>query len=304
MSFAPVDRDDDRNQVLTLGHAPDYSHPVPRVSVVVPAWNNAAYIGETVRSVLAQTFTDFELVVADHGSTDGTWELLQDFTSDTRVRLLRTPPGGGAETNWNRVTRSAGGDLVKLVCGDDLLSPDALARQVAAFDEHDAGVVMVASSRDVVDASGRTVVHDLGLGGLRGRVPGRRAIRRSVLRGANIFGEPMCVLFRRTALEAAGWWHGDPGYLIDQATYCRVLLQGDLVAVPGPLAAFRVSATQWSVSLASEQARSAAQMHRELRAADPSLLSATDVRVGNAMASLRALQRRLFYAYLGRRMRP
>ncbi len=245
-----------------------------RVSVVIPTFDNGSYVVQTVRSVLAQTFTDFELVVADHSSADDTWELLQQFTDDPRVRLLRTPAGGGAERNWNRVTAEATGELVKLVCGDDLLAPDALARQVAAFDDHDDGVVMVASSRDIVDASGRTVVRDVGLGGLHGRVPGRRAIRRSVLRGANIFGEPMCVLFRRTALEAAGGWHGDPGYLIDQATYCRVLLQGDLVAVPGPLAAFRVSAGQWSVALAKEQARSAAEMHRQLRETDPGRCSA------------------------------
>ena len=135
-------------------------------------------------------------------------------------------------------------------------------------------------------------------------MPGGEALRRSVLRGANIFGEPCCVLMRRTALEAVGLWHGTPGYIIDQATYSRVLLQGDFAATPGPLAAFRVSATQWSVALAREQAKSAAEMHRQLREMAPGLLSARDVRVGNAMAALRALQRRLFYIYLGRRMTP
>ncbi len=163
---------------------------------------------------------------------------------------------------------------------------------------------MVASPRDIVDASGRRIVHNLGLGGLSGRVPGREAIRRSVLRGANIFGEPCCVLVRRTALEAVGLWHGDPGYIIDQATYCRVLLQGDLATTTGPLAAFRVSATQWSVQLSREQARSAAEMHRQLSEMAPGLLSRRDVRIGNAMAALRAVQRRLFYLYLGRRMTP
>ena len=284
--------------MLTVGHGPDYSHPVPRVSVVLPAWNNAGYISDTVRSVLAQTFTDFELVVADHTSTDGTWQLLQEFAADPRVRLLTTPAGGGAERNWNRVTEEATGELVKLVCGDDLLAPDMLAKQVAELDRHDDGVVLVTSPRDIVDASGRTVLRRVGLGGLRGRVPGGRAIRRSVLRGANIFGEPCCVLFRRTTLEEAGLWHGNPGYLIDQATYCRVLLRGDLATVPEPLAAFRVSAGQWSIQLAHEQAGSAAEMHRQLREMAPELISALDVRVGDAMASLRALQRRLFYAYL------
>jgi glycosyltransferase involved in cell wall biosynthesis len=280
---------------------------VPRVSVVIPAFQNEDYIRATMRSVLAQTYQDFELVVADHSSTDRTWEILQSFGDDERVRLLRTPAGGGAERNWNRVTEKARGDLVKLVCGDDLLAPDALATQVAAFDTQESGadgreVVMVASRRDIVDASGRTVIREHGLGGLSGRVPGTEAIRQSVLRGANIFGEPCCVLVRRTVLEEAGGWHGHPGFMIDQATYCRVLLRGDLATTPGSLASFRISANQWSVALARQQAQSAAEMHRQIAEMMPGLLSRRDVRLGNARAGLRAFQRRLVYLYLGRRM--
>ena len=285
---------------------------VPRVSVVVPAFQNAAYIRATVASALAQTYPDFELVVADHSSTDGTWEILQELAADPRVRLLRTTPGGGAVRNWNRVTEEARGELVKLVCGDDLLAPEALAKQVATFDAHDTTggnrhggeVVMVSSARDIVDASGRVVVRGHGLGGLSGRVPGREAVRRSVLRGANIFGEPGCVLLRRSVLEAVGGWHGDPGYLIDQSTYCRVLLHGDLAVATGTLAAFRLSSTQWSVALAREQARSAAGLHRQVAELAPGLLSSRDIRVGNARARVRAFQRRLVYLYLGRRLQP
>ena len=277
----------------------------PRVSVVVPAFENEAYIGATMHVGPGQTYTDFELVVADHSSTDGTWELLQEYADDPRVRLLRTPAGGGAERNWNRVTEAARGELVKLVCGDDLLAPEALGdpgRRPST--RHDDGVVMVASARDIVDASGRRGRRRHGLGGLSGRVPGREAIRRSVLRGANIFGEPCCVLLRRTALEAAGGWHGVPGFMIDQATYCRRPAARRPGHRPGSLAAFRISSTQWSVSLAREQARSAAEMHRQIAELAPGLLSARDVRLGNARAPLRAFQRRLVYLYLGRRMRP
>ncbi len=276
----------------------------PRVSVVVPTFENEHYVAATMESVLAQTFTDFELVVADHSSTDRTWEILQRFAGDSRVRLLRTPAGGGAERNWNRVTSEATGELVKLVCGDDLLAPESLAVQVAAFDAADEGVVMVASARDIVDAAGRTVVRRHGLGGLRGRVAGREAVRRSVVRGANLFGEPCCVLVRRSALTAVGGWHAHPGYMIDQATYSRLLLRGDLVATPDSLAAFRLSSGQWSVALARQQARSAAELHHQLAALAPGLLSGRDVRVGNLRAAVRAFQRRLVYLYLGRRMRP
>lgn len=274
----------------------------PRVSVVVPSYNNEDYIEETIRSVLAQTFTDFELVVADHSSSDRTWELLQQFADDSRVRLLVTKSGGGAERNWNRVTSAATGELLKLVCGDDVLYPESLATQVAALDAHPSAV-LVASSRDIVDASGRPIVRDQGLAGLSGLVPGAEALRRGVRRGANIFGEPCCVMLRRETLEKIGGWHGDPGYMIDQGTYSRVLLHGDFVATPAPLAAFRVSATQWSVQLTREQADSAAEMHRQLAALSPEALSAGDVRCGNAMARIRSWQRRLAYLYLGRRMK-
>ena len=81
---------------------------VPRVSVVVPAFQNAPFIRATVASVLAQTYPDFELVIADHGSSDGTWEILQELAADPRVRLLRTSAGGGAVRNWNRVTERRG----------------------------------------------------------------------------------------------------------------------------------------------------------------------------------------------------
>jgi glycosyltransferase involved in cell wall biosynthesis len=276
----------------------------PRVSVVVPAYNNEAYIAETMRSVLAQSFGDFEVVVADHSSTDRTRELLEPFAEDPRVRLLDTPAGGGAGRNWNRVTEAAVGELVKLVCGDDVLYPDALAVQVAAFDASGPGVAMVASSRDIIDASGRVVVRNHGLGGLTGRVPGTTALRRGVTRGANIFGEPCCVLLRSETLETVDGWHGEPSYMIDQGTYSRVLLHGDLVAVPGPVAAFRLSSTQLSVQLVREQADSAAVMHHQLAAMAPETLTPRDVRRGNAMARLRSYQRRLVYQYLGWRMKP
>ncbi len=61
----------------------------PRVSVVIPSFDNARFIEQTVRSVLDQTFPDFELVISDHSSTDGTWELLQQFADDPRVRLTQ-----------------------------------------------------------------------------------------------------------------------------------------------------------------------------------------------------------------------
>ena len=274
----------------------------PRVSVVVPAYNSVAFIDATMCSILGQSFTEFELVVSDHGSTDGTWEALQQFAADPRVRLSRLASGGGAPANWNAVTDLATGEFIKLVCGDDLLSPDSLAEQVAALEAHPAAV-MAASSRDVIDADGTPVLRNRGLAGLRGEVDGAEAIRRTVLAGTNIFGEPASVLFRRTALVEAGGWDGRFPYLIDQATYCAVLLRGTLVAVPRALASFRVSQSQWSVQLVRAQAAQAIGFSREFAAANPGLLGPRHLLVGNLRARVNAYGRRAVYRWLGRRMR-
>ena len=80
----------------------------PRVSVVVPAYNNAAYIVDTMESILAQDYDDFEIVVADHSSTDDTAALLKRYVDHPRVQLLNTERGGGALRNWNRVSHGSG----------------------------------------------------------------------------------------------------------------------------------------------------------------------------------------------------
>ena len=274
----------------------------PRVSVVVPAYNSVAFIGATMRSILAQTFSDFELVVSDHSSTDGTWEELQQFAEDPRVRLSRLASGGGGLANWNAVTDLATGEFLKLVCGDDLLYPDCLAEQVAALAAHPSAV-MAASTRDIIDAAGVPVLRNRGLAGLRGEVSGAEAIRRTVLAGTNIFGEPMSVLFKRIALVDAGGWDGRRPYLLDEATYCAVLLRGNLVAVPRSLAAFRVSESQWSVQLMRDQANQAIGFSREFAAAHPGLLGPRDLLVGKMRARANAVARRAVYRWLGRRMR-
>lgn len=273
----------------------------PRVSVVIPTFNNADFVEAAVDSVLAQTFTDFELLIADHSSSDDTWQRLQRYAADPRVRLFVTSAGGGAPANWRAVTGHATGDLLKLVCGDDVIEPDCLQVQVAAMDS-DPRIVMVASKRDLIDARGRVVVSARGLAGMVGHRPGREAARRTVVVGANIFGEPACVLFRRSALEAVGGWNADHPYVIDQQTYCDVLTQGDFYGVDRSLAHFRMSAGQWSVDLARSQSDQVVGFHHALAARVPGLLSARDLRLGDLRARGMAYTRRLAYLWVGRRM--
>ena len=252
-------------------------------------------------SILAQTFEDFELVVADHSSADGTWERLKRYRTDPRVRLLRTETGGGAPHNWARVTSMARGELVKLVCGDDIIYPDCLRLQVEAMDANPS-VVLVAAQRDLIDARGGIVKARRGLAGLTGRVPGRMAVRHTVVAASNIFGEPACVLVRRESLEHAGGWDGRHPYVIDEATYVNVLLHGEFLGIDKALAAFRLSSSQWSVHLAREQSNQVVGFHHSLAEDAPGLLSRADLLRGDARARAMAYARRLAYLWVGRRM--
>ncbi|MEG9226818.1 glycosyltransferase family A protein [Aeromicrobium sp. Sec7.5] len=278
------------------------SSDAPQLSVVVPAYNNGRYIGETIESILQQEGVDLELIVADHTSADDTRAVVETYLDDPRVTLLDTPAGGGAPANWGRVTDEATGTYVKLVCGDDILRPGVLARQVALLESRP-GAVLTACRRDVIDASGRTLIAGRGLQGLDRPMPGRDAVRQCVRAGINPFGEPASVTMRRDALEQAGGWFPDFPYLIDQASYARVLLLGDFVPDDEVGATFRMSNEQWSVALVKDQSSQAHGFHRWMHEHHPETVSASDVRIGNLRASLAARARRLAYAVLQRRMR-
>lgn len=277
-----------------------YDMSFPLVSVVVPSFNNAPFIDETMQSILGQTYQNLEVIVADHGSTDGTWEHLQRYASDSRVELHQSPPGGGAGQNWRFVTALASGTYMKLVCGDDVLLPNCVTAQVSALEA--TGAIMAASRRDVITADGRTVLRSWGLANAIGHLEGATAVRRSVRQGTNIFGEPACVLVRRDAFAEAGTWDDTYPYVLDQHTYSRALMLGSFIGLPDALARFRLSNSQWSVRLARQQLRQVTSMHRDLASQFPELLTHTDLLIGSGRARLLSAARRVTYRALSRQM--
>src|SRR5262245_9882120 len=107
---------------------------MPRVSVIMPAYNVEPFVAEAARSVLAQTFRDLELVVVDDGSTDGTADVVAAIAAtEPRVRLVRQPNRGLAGAR-NTAMRMARGDIFALLDSDDLWEPEFLGEQVAILD--------------------------------------------------------------------------------------------------------------------------------------------------------------------------
>lgn len=102
---------------------------LPAISVCIPTYNGAKYIAQTIESILNQTFTDFEIIVSDDGSSDKTLEIVGSFNDPRIVRIDRLSKVG-AEANWNNAVANASASLVKLVCQDDLLYPQCLEVEV------------------------------------------------------------------------------------------------------------------------------------------------------------------------------
>lgn len=104
------------------------------VSVVIPAYNAASWICETLQSVLAQTYRPLEVIVVDDGSTDSTAELVQKFAP--RVRLIQQPNSGGCSSPRNNGLRASTGAFVTFFDADDLMCPDKIERQKRFLDAH------------------------------------------------------------------------------------------------------------------------------------------------------------------------
>ena len=268
---------------------------VPKVSVCVPSYNAAAFIGETVRSVLAQTFADWELVVVDDRSTDGTADVVAAF-DDPRVRLIRNEANVGVAENWTRATNAGRGAYLKVLCHDDVIYPDSLAKQTAVLDDPaHAGVAVVSASRDILNAQGTPIFRDRRAKGLRGRVPGPAALRAVVRSGTNPLGEPGALLFRRSVYERVGPFHGRSVWMVDVDMWARLLRHGDLFVLPDTLSAFRVSGGALSTQLSKRQSVEAYELFVRLREQYPDTIRQSDVAVGRVRAAVLQRLRAMVY---------
>jgi glycosyltransferase involved in cell wall biosynthesis len=107
----------------------------PQVTVIILVYNREKYISEAIESILAQSFTDFELLLIDDGSTDGSVEIMGSYT-DPRVRLVCNEGNLGIPKTRNKGIRLARGAYLAVLDSDDYAYPDRLARQVAFLDRH------------------------------------------------------------------------------------------------------------------------------------------------------------------------
>ncbi len=129
----------------------------PKVTVVIPAYNHEQYVGETIQSVLDQTFQDFELIIINDGSTDGTESEILKFRDD-RIRYYQQENRGLSAT-LNRGIELATGAYFNFLPSDDAFYPEKLEMQLRIF-EKDAGLGLVFAYPQLIDATGKEIKND------------------------------------------------------------------------------------------------------------------------------------------------
>jgi glycosyltransferase involved in cell wall biosynthesis len=111
---------------------------VPEVSIGMPVYNGEKFLAHTLESLLAQTLSDFELIISDNGSTDGTQAICQQFEQrDSRIRYVRHPVNKGAAWNWNYVVHEARGVFLKWASSNDYCDPRMLEKCTAVLRNDD-----------------------------------------------------------------------------------------------------------------------------------------------------------------------
>lgn len=106
------------------------------VSIIMPSYNTAKYIGDSIKSVLAQTYGNWELIIVDDCSTDNTDEIVKEFLSDERIKYLKNEKNSGAAISRNYALREAKGKWIAFLDSDDLWLPEKLEKQLAFMVEN------------------------------------------------------------------------------------------------------------------------------------------------------------------------
>ena len=188
---------------------------MPAVSVIIPVFNGERFIKEAIESVLAQTYQDFELIVVDDGSTDGTSRIVQNYPKVQYLYQSRDQVQGGQCSARNRGIHAAGGRYIAFLDCDDSWYPEKLAHQVPVLDRHpEIGVVY--SDQERINGQGKTlkIVRCANWKG---------GYEAAFFGGHNLANSSMLV--RKEILEKAGFYDEDMSACSDKDLFVRLFDQ-------------------------------------------------------------------------------
>lgn len=221
---------------------------MPKVAILLPVFNGERYLAAAIDSVLAQSFEDFELLIADDVSTDNSAQIIAKYAQiDRRIKSWKNTENKGLFGNYNQCLSRASGQYIKPFAQDDLIEPEMLAHMVAVLDA-DKNLVLASCARRCVDDQGNetevlrefadTVEFDF-----------NQVIKDNLVTLRNRIGEPSAVIFRQ---EFAGDGFDDSFYHLGDIEYWfRIIEHGKYIYVNEVLCSFR----QHAASTTSKNAK-------------------------------------------------
>jgi glycosyltransferase involved in cell wall biosynthesis len=197
----------------------------PLISVVMPVHNAMPFLDESIRSIIEQTFSDFEFMILDDGSTDGSGQLLREWSQrDSRIHLFRSESRKGLSGSSNLIVSKARAAIVARMDADDISHPERLMRQWAVL-ESQPDVVVVGTLCDGIDAKGRVV---------------RPRDRWRLVRRSQYIPFPHgSAMFRKKAFEVVKGYEEDFAGGEDQNFFFKMTATGRVVTLPDVLYHFR-----------------------------------------------------------------
>jgi O-antigen biosynthesis protein len=221
------------------------------VSVVVPCHNKAEYVGETIDSVLVQRGVDFEVIVIDDASDDGSWDVIASYGD--RIRSVRVAENIGSTAARRLGVAEARGAYVMFLDGDDLIEPDTLSALRAALEDRTDAVAAV-PWRKLHREGGEWVARS---SGKTAAPPGGDPVRAWLDRW---YYPPCSVLWPRALYEATGGW-GEMGPWDDRELMVRALLGGaQIVVTAGGGALYRILEAGTSLSSQATESATASRL--------------------------------------------
>lgn len=236
----------------------------PLVSVVMPAYNVEKYVEEAVRSILDQTFLDFEFIIVDDGSTDRTLEILRSF-SDPRIRLLFNEKNEGNYPARNRGCRLARGKYIAVMDADDVAMPERLEVQVK-FMEKNFDVLLIGSGWHFMGNTDRPV----------NVLTDYEDVKLYLLNNSCFLHPSMMI--RTEVMQAVGGYDEQYVYAGDYDLLCRFALRGRVENIPDVLMAYRWHPEQITQKHRPQQRYFADEVRRNYHQQFVSLYKTNDIK--------------------------
>jgi glycosyltransferase involved in cell wall biosynthesis len=181
----------------------------PKISVIMSVYNGEKYLGEAIESVLGQTFTDFDFIIVNDGSTDGSLEIIQSY-HDERIRVMNNESNLGLTKSLNKAIKESGGEYIARQDADDISLPDRFGEQVRFLEKHQE-VALLGTSVYRIDSNGKTIGKMIMLA---------RPTMKDLLRG-NQFNHGS-VMFRRRLLDDVDGYNDLFRYVQDYELWLRI----------------------------------------------------------------------------------